>query len=307
VRSAALERLSPKQRQYAMLGAILLGGVGLLWLIFAFTDNGAKDKIAKSPAGAPGTVTNIGVMPPGQQVNPVDQWVGTAGSKLAQYESEREEQGRLNKDRQAFEARTMQRFRGPGAAPDLRGAGRAVTGRPRRHCASASLPAACGQPAVATATHASLPPVGAVSLRPDAAGTAQHADGAPSMPMPAAPVLSRVTLVDRSVPPSAAPNGSQAAASSSTVPHGLHLPARQLHPRHAARRSGCADRRAVAVEPAPGADPTVRQLGAAQPLPRRVPRLLRDRRRLRRHQFRACLPAHREPVLRALRWRQHWK
>ena len=31
-------------------------------------------------------------MPPGQQVNPVDQWVGTAGSKLAQYESEREEQ-----------------------------------------------------------------------------------------------------------------------------------------------------------------------------------------------------------------------
>ena len=52
----------------------------------------------------------IGVMPPGTQVNPVDQWVGTAGSKLAQYESEREEQGRLNKDRQAFEARTMQRF-----------------------------------------------------------------------------------------------------------------------------------------------------------------------------------------------------
>jgi type IV secretory pathway VirB10-like protein len=107
---ATLERLSPKQRQYAMLGAILLGGVGMLWLIFAFTDNGAKDKIAKSPAGTLGTVTNIGVMPPGQQVNPVDQWVGTAGSKLAQYESEREEQGRLNKDRQAFEARTMQRF-----------------------------------------------------------------------------------------------------------------------------------------------------------------------------------------------------
>ena len=64
---AALERLSPKQRQYAMLAAILLGGVGMLWLIFAFTDNGAKDKIAKSPSGIPGTVTNIGVMPPGQQ------------------------------------------------------------------------------------------------------------------------------------------------------------------------------------------------------------------------------------------------
>ncbi len=49
-------------------------------------------------------------MSPGAQVNPVDQWVGTAGRKLAQYENEREEQGRLNKDRQTFEAKTMQRF-----------------------------------------------------------------------------------------------------------------------------------------------------------------------------------------------------
>ena len=43
-------------------------------------------------------------------MNPVDQWVGTAGRKLAQYETEREEQSRLNKERQAFEGRTMQRF-----------------------------------------------------------------------------------------------------------------------------------------------------------------------------------------------------
>ena len=105
-----LERLSPRQRQFVMLGAILLGGVGLLWLIFAASEDGAKGRHAKAPTGAPGTVTNIGVMPPGQQVNPLDQWVGTAGSKLAQYENEREEQGRLNRDRQGFEARTMQRF-----------------------------------------------------------------------------------------------------------------------------------------------------------------------------------------------------
>jgi len=104
------ERLTPKQRQYAMLGGILLGGVGLLWLVFASTGDNAKDKAGKATTGTPSAVTNIGVMPPGQQVNPVDQWVGTAGSKLAQYENEREEQGRLNKDRQAFEARTMQRF-----------------------------------------------------------------------------------------------------------------------------------------------------------------------------------------------------
>jgi hypothetical protein len=76
--------LSPRQRQYAMLGAILLGGVGLLWLVFASGVSTPADKAAKNPGGAPSAVTNIGVMPPGQQVNPVDQWVGTAGSKLAQ-------------------------------------------------------------------------------------------------------------------------------------------------------------------------------------------------------------------------------
>ena len=68
------------------------------------------DDSKNNGSAQPATVTNIGVMPPGQQVNPVDQWVGTAGRKLAQYENERDEQTRLNKDRQAFEARTMQRF-----------------------------------------------------------------------------------------------------------------------------------------------------------------------------------------------------
>ena len=105
-----LQHLSPRQRQYAMLSALLAGGVGLLWLIFAFTGSPPKSGAAQASAGQPSAVTNIGVMPPGGQVNPVDQWVGTAGRKLAQYENEREEQGRLNKNAQAFEAKTMQRF-----------------------------------------------------------------------------------------------------------------------------------------------------------------------------------------------------
>ena len=79
-----IERLSPKQRQYAMLCTLMAGGVGLLWSIFAFTDNGQKIGVVPSSAGQPPAVTNIGVMPPGAQVNPVDQWVGTAGRKLAQ-------------------------------------------------------------------------------------------------------------------------------------------------------------------------------------------------------------------------------
>lgn len=199
-----LGSLSPKQRQYATLAGILLGGVGMLWLIFAFTDTGPKDKSAKPGGGNPSAVTNIGVMPPGQQVNPVDQWVGTAGSKLAQYENEREEQGRLNKDRQAFEARTMQRF------SDL---------EQRLTSAAQGAMAAQTQAAVQPPTPLpqALPPASSLPLppppspRPSAPGTMPP--GMPNLPLgsmasalPPTPAITRITLIDRSAT-SAAPAG----------------------------------------------------------------------------------------------------
>jgi conjugal transfer pilus assembly protein TraB len=190
----ALGRLSPKQRQYATLASILLGGIGMLWLIFAFTDNTPKDKGAKPAGGNPSAVTNIGVMPPGQQVNPVDQWVGTAGSKLAQYESEREEQGRLNKERQAFEARTMQRF------SDL-----------EQRLTSAAQGALTAQTPVTAPppvpVPAPLPPAASLPLPPPPrlngpgampAGLPNSSLAPLAAPAPPAPVITRVTLVDRS-------------------------------------------------------------------------------------------------------------
>lgn len=110
--SSAIGRLTPKQRQYAVLAAIMACGVGALWAVFAFTGGATKiaDSQPSAASAAAASVTNIGVMSPGQQVNPVDQWVGTAGRKLAQYEHEREAQSRVNRDRKAFEDRTMQRF-----------------------------------------------------------------------------------------------------------------------------------------------------------------------------------------------------
>ena len=210
------ERLSPRQRQYALLVAILAGGVGLLWMIFASTDN-AKTAIANKPsASTPASVTHIGVMPPGQQVNPVDQWVGTAGNKLAQYESEREEQGRLNKDRQAFEAQTMKRF------AEL---------EQRLSSASQAAPAAAPAPAAAAPAFVAAPP--AANLPPPplpAAGRPPSPTGmppgqppmpmAPQPSMPAVPVLSRVTLADRSAPSpasGAAPNAAGPATETRTV------------------------------------------------------------------------------------------
>jgi conjugal transfer pilus assembly protein TraB len=199
-----VERLTPRQRQYAMLGAILLGGVGLLWLVFAFAESVPSGQAGKANGATPGPVTNIGVMPPGQQVNPVDQWVGTAGSKLAQYESEREEQGRLNKDRQAFEARTMQRF------AELE----------QRLIATTQAVQAPAQVPAPTAPAPSLPPPSALPPPPPAA-RGPAAGAAPAMPpgvppapisaalplqTPSAPALMRIAVADRaatSAPPPA--------------------------------------------------------------------------------------------------------
>lgn len=183
-----IERLSPKQRQYAMLCMLMAGGVGLLWSIFAFTDNGQKIGVVPSSAGQPPTVTNIGVMPPGAQVNPVDQWVGTAGRKLAQYESEREEQGRLNKDRQTFEAKTMQRF--AELEQQLTSAQQAA--------ATPAVPA----PAAILPPAASLPPA---PPPPKNFSAGAMPSGAPGDPLtstsmaPPVPAITRITIADRSL------------------------------------------------------------------------------------------------------------
>src|SRR5262252_3017067 len=105
-----VEKLSPKQRQFGML--TLIGGTlfGLLWLVLVL---GATNTGPRVPTNASRTATpptNIGVMAPGQQVNPLDQWVGAAGRKLSQYEADRDQQDKLNKDRRVFEEKTMQRF-----------------------------------------------------------------------------------------------------------------------------------------------------------------------------------------------------
>ena len=82
---------SPRQRQYALLAAILGGGVGLLWLIFAFTGNQPAEPAA-APAGQPTARhqhRRDAARRPGQSGGPVGRH---RAAKLAQYENEREEQ-----------------------------------------------------------------------------------------------------------------------------------------------------------------------------------------------------------------------
>ncbi len=210
-----LDRLSPRQRQYALLAAILAGGIGLLWVIFSFSAPSPQQHGGRAAQVQPGDVTNIGVMPPGGQVNPVDQWVGTAGRKLAQYETEREEQGRLNKDRQAFESRTMQRF----AELEQR-----LTANQQAPAPAAPSPLPPAPPGPASAT-AMPPAAGLPPPPPPPSGPGAMPSGPPTFqptapPAPPVPVISRVTLADRSRPSTAAGHDGNARAEGTASPSG---------------------------------------------------------------------------------------
>jgi conjugal transfer pilus assembly protein TraB len=200
-------RLSPRQRQFAMLGAILAVGVGLLWLVFSSGETTPAGKVTQRSAGVPSSVTNLGVMPPGQQVNPVDQWVGTAGSKLAQYEAEREEQSRLNKDRQTFEAQTMKRFT-------------ELEQRLTSAVQAAPAPISPAQPAAAVPLPApALPPAASLPPPPLRGNTGGMPPGVPGIstamplaaPTPVVPSLTRITVTPRERPVDAASSSTTSA------------------------------------------------------------------------------------------------
>ena len=189
-----VEKLTPRQRQYGMLVLLALGGFGLLWLVLVL---GASD----APPAAPNSAaknsppTNLGVMAPGQQVNPVDQWVGTAGRKLSQYEQEREQQDRINKDRRAFEDRTVQRF------AELEQRLLSPANAPSAAPSAAALPAPPVAPAQRGAgfpPHSALPATTSLPPPPPPQASAGVPLSASRPGYPAAPVapgLVRVTLV----------------------------------------------------------------------------------------------------------------
>jgi conjugal transfer pilus assembly protein TraB len=226
-RCAALsERLSPRQRQFGLLGLIVAAAVLLLWLVLSISESGkaaaqvstGSTSSASPVAAKASAITHIGVLAPGAQVNPVDQWVGTAGRKLAQYESERDEQTRLNKDRQAFEARTMQRFAeleqrlqasanaASQAAPNaqaLRSVGPQLAPVP-----PPPSPSPVRSPSPQTADFppaASLPQPTPLRRTTGPAGTALAEpvwpQGPALPPSPPVPTISRVTLADHSATP----------------------------------------------------------------------------------------------------------
>jgi conjugal transfer pilus assembly protein TraB len=106
----AWDALDPKRKQWALLVLLLGAGFTLLWAIFALTDK-PRPTLAQS-TGLPGhqRVTNVGVMAPGQQVNPLDSWLGGAGKDVAQLKQDRDAMLKEKEDQKTFNRDILTKF-----------------------------------------------------------------------------------------------------------------------------------------------------------------------------------------------------
>ena len=104
------EALEPRQKQWALLALLLGAGFTILWAIFALTEK-PKPSLA-SGAGVAGQqrVTNVGVMAPGQQVNPLDSWLGGAGKDVAQLKQDRDAMLKDKDEQRAFNRDILAKF-----------------------------------------------------------------------------------------------------------------------------------------------------------------------------------------------------
>ena len=108
--STLIERMSPRARQWATIGAISAVAVGVLWTVFAMGSGDSPQRSSVAAGAGDLKPTNVDLMAPGAQVREVEAWVGQAGKKLAQYESERDDQRRINRERKEAEDNLMRRF-----------------------------------------------------------------------------------------------------------------------------------------------------------------------------------------------------
>ena len=83
--------------------------VGVLWAVFSMGGGEPTRTIARAER-ADLKPTNVDLMAPGSQVKDVETWVGKAGRELEQYKNDREDQRRINRERQEVQEALMRRF-----------------------------------------------------------------------------------------------------------------------------------------------------------------------------------------------------
>ncbi|WBS00162.1 conjugal transfer protein TraB [Pseudoduganella sp. SL102] len=196
---AVTSRLSPRQKQYMTASSILAGGIGMLWLVLSLAGadepktapnaGQAKEKVVVNPE-------QEGVTPP--RVDPLDQWVGTAGKTLAQYKVDKDAQDRFNAERKAGEQTLMQRLADLERKQQEQNL--AASAAPVAPPAAPSAPVPTGRPpAMPSHTASGAPPLVDPSGYPPGSPVTPLpvANGTADMPVPSAepaPALIRVNL-----------------------------------------------------------------------------------------------------------------
>lgn len=104
-------RLTPRQQQYLAAASIVTACIGVLWAVLAYSESGSAARQLPKSTDKRATVNVDGasMMVPGQ-ISPEDQWVGNAGKKLAQYDSDKEVQDKINNDHKVVEAALLKRL-----------------------------------------------------------------------------------------------------------------------------------------------------------------------------------------------------
>ena len=186
-----VERMSPRTRQWATVGGISAVAMGILWAVFAMGSGDSSQRAAAAAGKSELKPTNVDLMAPGAQVRDVETWVGKAGRELEQYKSDREEQRRINRERQETQEALMRRFaeleaRLKSAPPQAPGASAAPPAAPAPASAPAKFP-----PDAALARSGLPPPPPPARPR---SGMPDGPPGAEFAVAPPQPTLVRVTL-----------------------------------------------------------------------------------------------------------------
>jgi conjugal transfer pilus assembly protein TraB len=155
--SGLVESMPPRTRQWATIGAIAAAAVAVLWAVFAMGSGDSAQRAASASGKTDLKPTNVDLMAPGAALKPEEVWIGKAGRELDQYKADREDQRRINRERQEQQDALLRRFAELEAR--LKGAAVAEPAKP------ASAPALVSPPAVA-APPTRFPPDAALARQP---------------------------------------------------------------------------------------------------------------------------------------------
>ncbi|MBX7132637.1 MAG: conjugal transfer protein TraB [Thermomicrobiales bacterium] len=192
-------RVPRKTRQWLFAGGLLFVTVGALSVIFAAaqdSDSPAKKTAVQEKVSK---VTNVGVMPGGEQVKPLDQWIGQAGRKVERLEADKQDRDKKEQEAAAFRQQVLDRFAkleqsvrrpdGFSGPPPSQAAAPTVSGSPVA-APPPPMPQTPYPPAGALPSGGVLPP------HPGAPAVAGRPAGVPVQHSEPVPQLVRVSLAD---------------------------------------------------------------------------------------------------------------